>query len=86
MELAEDALAGARRLAGMEERVFGALERRLEVQRRVERLDDALGAGEASFGKRRDMQALVGQLAGDGGWAAPPRRQRSARRRVAVAL
>ena len=63
MQLAHDALAGRRRLAGVEERILRTHERRLGLQRVVERLDDALAVQEAALGNRRNPQALVRELA-----------------------
>ena len=63
MHLADEACGRARRLAGMEQRALGALERRLGLERRVQRLDHALRAQEAALGDARDADALVRQLA-----------------------
>ena len=50
-------------LARMEQRVLGALERRLRLERGVQRLDDALRVDEAALGDPGDADALVGELA-----------------------
>ena len=63
VHLADEARGRAGRLAGMEQRALGALERRLGLERRVQRLDHALRAQEAALGDARDADALVGQLA-----------------------
>src|SRR5206468_4677977 len=59
VELAEDSGRGPCRLAGMEDRVFTAIESRLGLERLVEGLDDAFRACETAFCDRGDMQPLV---------------------------
>ena len=63
MQLADEARRRACGLARMEQRVLGALERRLGLERRVQRLDDALHVQEAAFGDPGDAEPLVRQLA-----------------------
>src|SRR5207247_1041835 len=58
VELAEDSGRGPCRLAGMEDRVFTALESRLGLERLVEGLDDAFRACETAFRDGGDMQPL----------------------------
>ena len=63
MQLAEDAGRRAPGLARVQEGMLRALEARLGLQRRVERLDDASGVSEPAFRDRGDAQSLVRKLA-----------------------
>ena len=70
----------ARRLARVEERALGALERRLGLERRVERLDDALRAQEAALDDARRRGRARPAARRRGGRRARSRTARSAAR------
>src|SRR5207244_544796 len=62
VQLADPALAGARGLPRMEERLGGALIRRLHLERAVHLLDRPLRVGNPAADDARDVPALVWQF------------------------
>src|SRR5439155_22618067 len=66
VQLAEPALARPSRLARMEERLVRSLDRRLELQRRVNLLDRPLRLGQAALDDAADVPTLVRQRAAGG--------------------
>src|SRR5262249_43167911 len=63
VQLADHTGARPSRLARVQERVLGALERRIRLQRGIERVDDALRTAPAAVDDRGDPRLLVRELA-----------------------